>query len=88
MAREKDAPLAAILCYGTGLLTIIGGVLALSDRQEGLFLWWAVVQLGGAIVTTLLGIASLLRREEWKFWTILCVIASLTPLGIGYLISK
>jgi hypothetical protein len=88
VAGEKDAPLAAILCYGTGSLTIIGGVLALLDRHEGLFCWWVVVQLGGAIVTTLLGLASLLRHEEWKFWTILCVIASLAPLAIGFLISK
>jgi hypothetical protein len=87
VAGEKDAPLAAILCYGTGSLTFIGGVLALLDRSGELYCWYGI-QLAGAAVTTLLGITSLLRREEWKLWTVLCVLAALAPMVIDFLRAK
>jgi hypothetical protein len=87
VAGEKDAPLAAILCYGTGSLTIIGEVLALLDGGGGLHCWYGLM-LGGAVVTALLGMTSLLRREEWKLWTILCASARIAPMVIAFLRSK
>jgi hypothetical protein len=36
-------------------------------------------------MTLLLAITSLVRREPWKSWTILCALAALLPIAVAIL---
>ena len=87
MARKKIRPLAAISCTLLGTLTAVWGGMCLLDQGQGEdnYFSWGAVYLGGLAITTILGIISLCRREEGKLWTILCVLAALAPLVIGFL---
>jgi len=87
--NEKDDPLAAISCYLCGLPSIILGLaLALPSPkgvEGGTPCLWGVLYLAGAAMTLLLAITSLVRREPWKSWTILCALAALLPIAVAIL---
>ena len=93
MADEKDAPLAAIFCLVAGTLTFLWGVMIFlavrNEEYDGpVHCWWPVVYLAGAGITLLLSIASIVRREELRLWTMLVVAALLLQFGVAVVLAN
>jgi len=90
--NEKDEPLAATFCYFTGIPTTLLGIVFLiptpQDVERGIPCLWGLLHLLGAGLTVLLAITSLVRREDWKLWTVLCAVSALLPIFVGLALSR
>jgi hypothetical protein len=56
------------------------------EHDGGCF--WNLAYLVGGGLTMILAITSLVRREDWKLWTVLCALAALLPLAVGLTLSR